>query len=167
MPDNKTHHFNLSFKLDNINDPAWIGVGFSQDNMMGFDNVVLCKNSPRDTSALHYFTQGHIAPGLLDSRNPGVGISNAQVSKNNQHFLCSFNRDKFVPNTENYYDLSKRLHLLAATGPLSNDGDIFQHDFKMSSDSPIDFATELGSKSIINSNSNSSSRAAKVRTHGN
>ncbi len=128
----------------------------------GFDNVVLCKNSPRDTSVFHYFTQGKFRPGPLDPGNPSVGISNSKVAKNNEYFLCSFNREKISPNVENYYDLNKKFHLLAATGALSDDGEIFQHDFKIPSENPIDFATQLTSNTV----NKTYPHPTKVRTHG-
>jgi hypothetical protein len=71
---------------------------------------------------MHYYNSGRFAPGLLDPLNPTLGISNSKVELIDGFLVCTFTREKSMQNKQNYLDLDKKFHILAATGALSNEG---------------------------------------------
>ena len=90
-------------------------LGFSYDNLMGDDNVVLCTSS--GLIQHRYNTPEKNLPVYIDDRYPGIGLnSNATVMKENGWLKCSFTRHISLPSIQNYFDLNKNYIILAASG---------------------------------------------------
>ncbi|CAF0843835.1 unnamed protein product [Brachionus calyciflorus] len=141
---NTSHQFVLAAKIEdpNLINSAWIGIGFSTDPLMGNDDVIICKNTPAEKSVQHLFNFGKFTPSLLDSRRPDLGISDPRVITNNNFIICSLTREKSIPGVENYFDLNKKFHVLAALGQVGPSGELIQHILKLPSQNPIDFTSE-------------------------
>jgi len=120
-----THRFIIAYKLDSLvpRDSAWIAIGFSNDQAMGDDDVIICKkSSTMGDSVEHFFNSGRFTPSLLDFSEPSIGITNARVLLNEGFLICSFNREKTSARSSNYFDLNKSYFVLAAQGSLGSSG---------------------------------------------
>ena len=96
----------------------------------GNDEVILCA-IPYNL-VQHYVNQVHVTPILMNPSNPSIGISNSTVSSKNGWLICSFTRMIFMPNQQNYFDLSNPYYLLASFGTIASGnflGNIFLKDF--------------------------------------
>jgi hypothetical protein len=92
--------------------------------------VIICKNWANNNAVEHRLTLGKFLPTLLDQNNPSVGLSNARFIKNETFLLCSFDREKSMPATERYYDLTNQsYYVLASMGPLTQNGGAFTLSF--------------------------------------
>ncbi len=106
-------------------DAAWIAIGFSNDQAMGNDDVIICKKSATmGDSVEHFFNSGRFTPSLLDFSEPSIGITNARVLLNEGFLICSFNREKTNARSPNYFDLNKSFYVLSAQGSLGSNGGI-------------------------------------------
>lgn len=102
-----------SFKeLSNI----YAAFGLSYDRKMGDDDVIACKYS-NGVGAIQRYYNNDKRPQLL--ADPLVGLSETQVSIQDDLLKCSFKRIKSMPSQPNYFDLSKQYYVLLATGPTS------------------------------------------------
>ena len=90
--------------------------------LKGDDNVAVCQvNSDGTVSLYHYYNPGGHSPSkLLSDSNPTVGFSNIVTSLMNGVAQCSFTRQNYLPDVNNYLDISKQYYILTATGPLNS-----------------------------------------------
>lgn len=89
--------------------------GFSNDNQMGDDNVVLCTSS--GLIEHRYNNADKNTPQLLNSTNPTEGLTNMKVKSENGWLFCSFTRLVKIQSIEKkYFDLSKNYIILSAYG---------------------------------------------------
>ena len=80
---------------------------------------MICKNNDGKSSVEHYYLNGYL-PEYLDPVNPSVGISNSRIMIDEGYMICSFTRDNFVSNVNNYYDtLNFEAYLLVAFGQMT------------------------------------------------
>ena len=115
--DSLSNDFVISAKITEIpSDVSWVAIGFSKDNQMGDDDVVLCKNSPNEKSISHYYNTDKIEPRLLDLNNVTIGLSKSSIDLKNGFLICSFTREKQF-HIKNYFNLNKSFFILAAYGP--------------------------------------------------
>lgn len=82
----------------------------------------MCKNSNKEKSIQRYFNSGKFAPSHLDPRDPELGISDPRILINNNFIICSFTRQKSNEKIQNYFDLSKKFHILSAYGQIGSSG---------------------------------------------
>ncbi len=93
---------------------TYAAFGLSYDRKMGDDDVIACKYSNGLGSIQRYYNNGQ-RPQLLP--DPLVGLSETQVSIQDNLLKCSFKRVKSMPSEPNYFDLNKEYYVLLATGP--------------------------------------------------
>merc|ERR1719350_2251250 len=93
---------------------SYAAFALSADNKMGQDNVIVCKTTG---TVEHQFNIGYFAPVLLSPTNPKIGLSDATVSNENGMITCSVTRQNSL-DMPNYFELSKKYHILFATGAL-------------------------------------------------
>jgi hypothetical protein len=139
----------------------WLAIGFSKDNKMGDDCVVLCKHNSKDKYAAvqHYYNRYKSTPEILDANDTTVGLTDAGVAVNGNFLMCSFARQKQHNDVANYFDLSKKFFILAAYGDYAN-GVIDFHDVKLPSYGAVNFeSTNVYSSDLI-------TVPAKAKIHG-
>ncbi len=88
----------------------WAAFAFSDDQMMGHDDVNVCLYSASFGTVQHYFNNGN-QPNLLNSSDPYVGYSDISVSYADGVLTCSFTRIKNL-NIPNYAALDKNSYYL-------------------------------------------------------
>ena len=77
----------------------------------------MCKSVNGDMSVEHFKTTGDkVAPVYMDSSYPSLGFSHIKTSLANNVLTCSFTRAKVVSNMTDYFDVSKKFHILTASG---------------------------------------------------
>jgi len=69
----------------------------------------------------HYYNTGY-SSSYLQSSNKAIGFSTIITSFSNGVAMCSFTRDNYLSNVNNYFDLSGQYHILTAYGSLSGSG---------------------------------------------
>ena len=94
----------------------YISFAFSNDTLMGGDNVVCCKVYEGEGSVQQMYNLGRSRPILIDEANPKIGISNDAISFEDGFLNCAFDRLKSMPNVTKYYDLKNDYYLLLAKG---------------------------------------------------
>jgi hypothetical protein len=75
--------------------------------------VVLCTSSG---TIDHRINPVYLAPTLLDSNNPSIGLTNTNVTLSNGWLSCSFTRKTSISSNSNYFDLKNQYFILAALG---------------------------------------------------
>ena len=60
--------------------------------------------------------QARLAPLLLDSNNPSIGLNNTIITLSNGWLSCSFTRNISNSSNPSYFDLSKQYYIFAAFG---------------------------------------------------
>ena len=135
--------------------------GFSIDQRMGEDNVVVCKISAGVMTVEHMFNpNGRDSPVYLDSSQKSIGISTPSISLENGVLTCKFTREKFLSNVENYYDLTKETYFLLVVKGSVSSGEIIQHDDDFeTSNIKIDFQKSDSFAGVIRS-------YEKAKAHG-
>jgi|LakMenEpi03Aug12_release.lakeMendotaPanAssembly.Ray.scaffolds.fasta_scaffold3478436_1 hypothetical protein len=58
----------------------------------------------------------------MNYSQPMIGISNSNVINKNGWLICKFTRLLKMPEQPFYYDLTQQNYVLAAFGPMNNDG---------------------------------------------
>ena len=93
---------------------AWVGIGLnSRANVMGGSSVVVCKNSGDLRAVQHYYNRGHRS-SLLNSNDPSLGITNAQINVNETHMKCEYTRENSMADQSGYFDLENSSPYLTA-----------------------------------------------------
>ena len=81
--------------------------------------MVVCKNGETRKSVEHYYNGNSVQ--LLDSNDPTIGISNANVQLENGKIICSMTRDNSNPDAK-YFDVNaKNPFVIAAYGRLNGE----------------------------------------------
>lgn len=116
--------FEISTKLARI-EASYLAIGFSNDNSMGNDGVVMCKyNLNADVYVQHYYNEGKKS-FLLSENEPSVGLFDSKISLSQNHLICSFKRIKLAENfNDKYSDLNKMHYLLVAKGKIDQNSKI-------------------------------------------
>ena len=84
---------------------------FSQNKRESFknkgeDGVVICQVENGQPLIVQAFNKGQDKPIRLS--NPSAGLSKTSVKLENGHLICSFRREKSLPNIGNYFDLHNK-----------------------------------------------------------
>lgn len=103
-------------------DNVWIGIGFSKDNLMGNDDMVICKISNNTKTVERHFSLGKFRPPLLDPERPKIGLTKTNVFMYGPEMTCEFTRLKSMEMYTNYYDIRKSHYLLFAKGLTDKNG---------------------------------------------
>ena len=84
--------------------------------------MAVCQvNSNGTVSLYHYYNPGGRSPStLLSNSNPTVGFSNIVTSLKNGVAQCSFTRQNYLPDVNNYLDISNQYYILTAYGNLDS-----------------------------------------------
>ncbi|RNA02804.1 ferric-chelate reductase 1 isoform X1 [Brachionus plicatilis] len=98
------------------NDDVWMGLGFSKDNQMGNDDMVICKSFNNTKTVDRHFSLGKFRPPLLNPEKPQLGLLDTSVFMYGPEMTCEFTRLKSMDTVPNYYDSSENHHLLFAKG---------------------------------------------------
>ncbi|ELU18433.1 hypothetical protein CAPTEDRAFT_89411 [Capitella teleta] len=112
---------NVHFELTSLSD--WVAIGFSSDDRMGGDDIVICKRMHGGGHVGHYFSQGYMPP---IERSNGA-ISDTQVRYEDGRITCRFSRALKVNIDNTYVDFNNDWYQLYAWGPVSDGGAIMQH----------------------------------------
>lgn len=118
--------FMIATKLDatKTKSDMWLAIGFSKDQLMGEDCVILGKfyaNDSRPHSVEHYYNEGKSTPTFLDANKPKIGLSDDSFSRENHYAVFSFKRAKAMSkiiDMPKYFDLNEKFYLLIAFGKL-------------------------------------------------
>ena len=112
---------------------GWIGVGFSNDPIMGSDGAQLCTAAD---GVRTFNLIGYPKGAKLREGDPSEGISNVGVSEDGADTLyCSFDRVAAIDQT----DLSGEYHLQLARGPLKDDGNPGRHAVRAVTEEKVGF----------------------------
>ena len=103
-------------------DNVWTGIGFSKDNLMGNDDMIICKISNNTKRVERHFSLGKFRPPLLDTDRPDIGLTETNVFMYGPEMTCDFTRLKSMEMVANYYDARKSHYLLFAKGLTDNNG---------------------------------------------
>lgn len=138
-----------SLSSANGNSPnQWIGMGFSFDQMMGDDSVVICKyvcnNGVCKGSAESRYNNGKFNE-LADPQNPSAGLSNVRVQLANGRLTCSFIRQNNIASLQKYFNvgLTQSWYLLNARGPTDQNGNVLYHFQREASNMAMVFASNV------------------------
>lgn len=84
----------------------------------GNDDVIVCKIVNNVGTVEHMYNPSgvHFPPLYIDTSNPFLGISNANLAYDGSTLTCAFRRDKSTYNFSQYYDLNKPYFILIASG---------------------------------------------------
>ncbi|XP_052242636.1 putative ferric-chelate reductase 1 [Dreissena polymorpha] len=117
----------------------WIALAFSKDDKMGDDSVVQCvANDDGIVDVKHSFNDGK---NNIKIKQPKLGLLNSSASFVDGVFVCSFQRQRFVPEDERIFDLDQQWTLLFAHGK-SKKGIMLPHtmaEIPHVSDNAVDF----------------------------
>ena len=135
---------------------CYVAIGFSQDNLMGFDDILACVYATSLKSIRRYLSVGR-AVNAISNNN---GISNATISLSDGRLTCTFRRAIKLADDSSFFDLNNQYFLLAAHGSTSDSGDINYHGSnKIASTGQIDF-------NRASTNDGSTSDNTKAKVHG-
>lgn len=118
--------FKFSTIVDSFNN-IWTSFALSFDQIMGNDNALICKIFGNQQMVEHAFISGRFRPDVLSQQNPSIGLSNIKVQLEENKLTCSFNRLKFLPNLDNYFNTNSSYYILLAKGTTNDNGIINRH----------------------------------------
>ncbi|KAK3098085.1 hypothetical protein FSP39_015973 [Pinctada imbricata] len=111
-------------------------IGFSDDDKMGGDSVIMCKYASGVSSVEVGSNTGKVYQPLSDRTK---SLSQISISTNGTIFRCSFNRDINSTDPE-IFSLERSWNLLYARGIVAG-GSPQHHNFRRASPSQVDFLT--------------------------
>ncbi|CAF0806427.1 unnamed protein product [Brachionus calyciflorus] len=122
----------------------YFAVGFSTDEYMGNDNVVIAfrKQSGYSTIGSFFNYEGYSSE-IFDKNDIRIGLSEISFVNEDNYFYCSFNRKKSM-NVDNYFNLDNKYYLLIAKGDADfDDPNAYPtyHEFRLSSSELVDFSS--------------------------
>ncbi|KAM6970868.1 putative ferric-chelate reductase 1 [Tautogolabrus adspersus] len=122
------------YEMTGLSD-GYIAFGFSDDKMMGNDDIYICVIGSNGLVQLqHAFSTGRTAPQTVPLGN----VSDVRASVQGKVISCSFTSMNTFSNLKTT-GINKNYHLLFAHGP-SNKGDIAFHKATFISDDKIDIS---------------------------
>ncbi|OQV16010.1 hypothetical protein BV898_09931 [Hypsibius exemplaris] len=103
----------------------WIGLGFSEDDNMGNDAVIVCFHNETTTAAELSYNQDHFNLGSAGVDQKYLHPTKTKGEDDTIH--CSLDLYKKLSVKEHEFDLSKPHYFLFSSGPLKT-GRIAKHD---------------------------------------
>ena len=133
----------VEFKFSTIvktSNNIWTSFALSFDQIMGNDNALICKIFGSQQTVEHAFNSGKSRPNVLSEQNPSVGLSNIKVQFEDNKLTCSFNRQKSLPDINNYFNTNSSYYILLARGTINENGILNYHlQDRTSSDNLLNF----------------------------
>lgn len=85
--------------------------------------MVMCFNEKNINNNIQTFYNYDSYSDFLDINQPSLGLSNQEISEENNYLICSFKRKKLI-DFKNYFNLEKPHYLLIAKGETTLDSKV-------------------------------------------
>lgn len=141
----------FDFELKANGDPAWVGVGLSDDAKMGDDSVVECvKENGRINAFMSWTGINPYRATRLDDPQQGINLLNA--SSNGDELYCKVRRNTVTNIKGNVFDLRRNsFHVLVASGSELKPNSVGFHNLEFLA-SPDPQVLSPNSQTIFNDN---------------